>query len=198
SPHGVGCRHAAGHFPGEGPGGGRRRERPQRTAARAARPHRTEAELPRQDGDERRHPAAELLRLLRRRHAGRGTLVYGELRRLPVIRMQRALTAAMVLSVAMLAITARAWAGVDLRSIDVGGYPTVRFAVVTPHASKRPPAVRENGAPVVGLEAHNLGSSKSVVLAVDRSRSMAGRSLLDASAAADSFVRQKPASDRIG
>ena len=115
-----------------------------------------------------------------------------------MIRMQRALTAAMALSVAMLAITARAWAGVDLRSIDVGGYPTVRFAVVTPHASKRPPAVRENGAPVVGLEAHNLGSSKSVVLAVDRSRSMAGQSLLDAAAAADSFVRQKPASDRIG
>ena len=45
-----------------------------------------------------------------------------------MIRMQRALTAAMALSVAMLAITARAWAGVDLRSIDVGGYPTVRFA----------------------------------------------------------------------
>ena len=115
-----------------------------------------------------------------------------------MIRMQRALTAAMALSVAMLAITGRAWAGVDLRSIDVGGYPTVRFAVVTPHPSKRPPAVRENGAPVVGLEAHNLGSSKSVVLAVDRSRSMAGQSLLDAAAAADSFVRQKPASDRIG
>ena len=50
---------------------------------------------------------------------------------------------------------------------------------------------------VTAPTATNLGSSASVVLAVDRSRSMAGRSIADAIAAADAFVTTKPAADAI-
>ena len=44
----------------------------------------------------------------------------------------------------------------------------------------RPPTLREGGLPVSGLQATNLGATKSVVLAIDRSQSMAGRPLADA------------------
>ena len=42
---------------------------------------------------------------------------------------------------------------------------------------RSPPIVTENGQPVVGLEATNLAQGKSVVLAIDRSQSMKGKPL---------------------
>src|SRR5207248_2994038 len=59
------------------------------------------------------------------------------------------------------------------------------------------PSLLENGKQVAGFEAENLGRSKSVVLAVDRSQSMAGRSLADATTAARAFVDAKPEVDRV-
>jgi hypothetical protein len=50
---------------------------------------------------------------------------------------------------------------------------------------------------VVGLNARSLASAKSVVIAIDRSRSMAGQRLTDAVAAARQFVADKSAADRI-
>ena len=76
-------------------------------------------------------------------------------------------------------------------------YPIVRLAVVTSERSPNPPILMEAGLPVVGLEAENLGRAKSIVLAVDRSRSMRGRALADASEAARTFVGAKPPDDRI-
>jgi len=81
--------------------------------------------------------------------------------------------------------------------VDTSAYPTVRATVVTSTVTQAPPSLEENGAPVVGLEAVNLGRGKSVVLAVDRSQSMRGRALADAAAAARSFVRAKPRPDRV-
>jgi tight adherence protein B len=97
-----------------------------------------------------------------------------------------------------LALTPAAVAAVDVRGVDASEYPTIRLSVVTPAPTPMPPRLTENGAPVVGLEAENLGRAKSVMLAIDRSQSMKGGPLADAVAAARAFVRAKPRSDRIG
>jgi tight adherence protein B len=68
--------------------------------------------------------------------------------------------------------------------------------VVKGRGSRLPP-VYENGKRVQGLDAQNLGRSKAIVLAVDRSTSMAGSPLEHAAAAAASFVARKPRSDLV-
>ena len=90
-----------------------------------------------------------------------------------------------------------AHARVEVKAVDSSAYPTVRLKVVTSSPSAKPPAVQENGVAVSDLRAENLGRTKSVVLAIDRSRSMEGPALAEALAAARSFVALKPASDRI-
>jgi tight adherence protein B len=82
-------------------------------------------------------------------------------------------------------------------SVDTAGYPTVRATVVTPRPVGRAPALTENNRPVVGLDTTNLGREKSVMLLVDRSQSMLGRAMVDASAAASAFVRSKLQNDRV-
>jgi tight adherence protein B len=57
--------------------------------------------------------------------------------------------------------------------------------------------LREGGTPVLGVDAQNLGRGANVVLAIDRSRSMAGAALGDAATAARSFVANKPRDTRI-
>ena len=96
-----------------------------------------------------------------------------------------------------LTVPAAAGAGVRLNGVDFGAYPAVRATVVTSVPSAAPPKLLENGRPVVGLQAVNLGRSKNVVLALDTSRSMAGKPLAEAAAAATAFVATKPSSDRI-
>jgi tight adherence protein B len=96
-----------------------------------------------------------------------------------------------------LTVPATAGAGVRLNGVDFGAYPAVRATVVTSVPSAVPPKLLENGRPVVGLQAVNLGRSKNVVLALDTSRSMAGKPLAEAAAAATAFVATKPSSDRI-
>ena len=51
--------------------------------------------------------------------------------------------------------------------------------------------------PVTGLQADNLGKTRSVVLAIDRSQSMDGQSFADAIAAARAFIATKNQDDRI-
>ena len=111
--------------------------------------------------------------------------------RLPLIRLLL-----LVITVALLAPVA-ASASVTLRRVDPSGYPTVRLTVVAPVASDQPPTLTENGRPVVDLTTQNLSASKSVVIAVDRSRSMAGKQLDDATAAAREFLAAKSGSDRV-
>src|SRR5215212_3496025 len=88
-------------------------------------------------------------------------------------------------------------AGPRLSAVDVSAYPEVRATLVTPRPVARIPELTENGVPVAGYEAANLGRDKSIVVAVDRSQSMRGQALLDASAAARSFIRSKPRNDRV-
>jgi tight adherence protein B len=96
-----------------------------------------------------------------------------------------------------LSVPVAAGAGVRLNGVDFGAYPAVRATVVTSVPSAAQPRLLENGRPVVGLQAVNLGRSKNVVLALDTSRSMAGKPLAEAAAAATAFVATKPSSDRI-
>lgn len=107
--------------------------------------------------------------------------------------MRRAVLALVVL--AALTAAAQATAGVRIAGVDTSGYPEVRVTVVTGGTGR--PQLTENGAPVVGLRVANLGNVKSVVLAVDRSQSMAGRSLVDAAVAATQFVTTKGPGDRV-
>ncbi|HSJ94246.1 MAG TPA: type II secretion system F family protein [Gaiellaceae bacterium] len=97
----------------------------------------------------------------------------------------------------LLALPAAASAASEIKGMDTSGYPEIRFTVETPQPTTLAPSVLENGAPVAGLTAENLGRAKSVVLVVDRSVSMKGEPLADAVAAARAFVAAKPAEDRI-
>jgi tight adherence protein B len=109
----------------------------------------------------------------------------------------RALVAAVALAAALVPGALAAGPPPSIATVDMAGYPTVRATVVTPRPTVKPPRLRENGKPVIGFEATNLGAEKSIVLIVDRSQSMQGKAIRDASAAAREFVAAKGRTDRI-
>ena len=84
-----------------------------------------------------------------------------------------------------------------ITAVDTSTYPSVRVTVVTPKPASKAPQLTENNQAVTGVSAKNFGREKSVVLLFDRSQSMLGRAMTEATAAARAFVRSKPASDRI-
>jgi len=108
--------------------------------------------------------------------------------------VKRRLTAA---AVAVLVLPATASASVVFRSVDTTDYPRVRVTVVTSKPTSVPPALEEKGGAVADLKTANLGQEKSVVLAIDRSHSMAGQALRDAVASARAFIRSRQRGDRI-
>ena len=110
--------------------------------------------------------------------------------------MKRVLLALAVAG-AVTPLAAGATKGIALRGLDAGAYPTIHATVVAPVATDSSPTLTENGRRVIDFTAQNLASAKSVVVAVDRSRSMAGERIQDANAAARSFADTKAASDRI-
>ena len=63
---------------------------------------------------------------------------------------------------------------------DTSDYPVVRAIFVTDRPTVKEPELTENGEAVTNLVATNLGRGKSIVLAVDRSKSMDGQPLTDA------------------
>jgi tight adherence protein B len=101
-------------------------------------------------------------------------------------------------TLAMFAVAAPGRAGVELRQqLDTSAFPTVRVTVVTAKPTSTPPELSENGRPVAALRSENLGSSKNVVIAIDRSSSMRGRPLADAVAAARRFLESKEPDDQV-
>ena len=84
----------------------------------------------------------------------------------------------------------------EIRRVDTSRYPLVRVRVVAPHEGIRP-SLSVDGQQPVGLTKTNLGARPSIVLAVDRSRSMAGKPLAAAVAALRRFVEQKRQLDQI-
>ena len=95
-----------------------------------------------------------------------------------------------------LLLASRAVAGVAVRNVDTSGYPEVRVTVTAPPGSAQP-TLTENSRPVADLRAVNLGRGKNIVLAVDRSESMRGTKLRDATAAARAFAAAKGVGDNI-
>ena len=90
-----------------------------------------------------------------------------------------------------------AGAGVDIRSVDASAYPRAQATVVTSKPSSLTPQLLEAGKPAAGVLAQNLGKARSICLAVDRSRSMRGVPLEEATAAARAFVSAKLPTDRL-
>jgi tight adherence protein B len=111
------------------------------------------------------------------------------------VRPRLALVIAVVAAALLAPLAANA--SVSLRNVDAAGYPTIQATVLAPVASPTPPTLTENGHRVVDLNAYNLASAKSVVVAIDRSESMRGKKLQDAVAAARKFVASKAPSDRV-
>jgi tight adherence protein B len=107
--------------------------------------------------------------------------------------------AASLIVLAALAFAAPAAAADSLQvgRVDTSDFPNLRYSVVTPTPSSTAPTVLENGEPVVGFAAENLGRTKSIALLIDRSRSMNGAALENAVSAARSFIASKPPADRV-
>jgi uncharacterized protein with von Willebrand factor type A (vWA) domain len=80
--------------------------------------------------------------------------------------------------------------------VDAAAYPTIRASIYAPTGGGRP-TLWENGTPVAGFQAQNLGSVKAIATLIDRSQSMRGRPLADAAAAARAFVAAKQAADEL-
>jgi tight adherence protein B len=98
---------------------------------------------------------------------------------------------------AALVLPAAALGGGEVKHASATNFPHVELTVVAASSTQTPPKIRENGRPVAGLEATNLGSSKSVVVCIDRSRSMVGQAFADATSGARAFVAAKSPTDRI-
>jgi tight adherence protein B len=104
---------------------------------------------------------------------------------------------ALLAFLAVLVLAPAAYAAGEVKSVDTGEFPRIKLTVLAPSTSTTPPGLTQNGQPVAGLEATNVGASKSVVIAIDRSQSMAGQALDQATAAARAFVAAKPPADRV-
>jgi tight adherence protein B len=86
---------------------------------------------------------------------------------------------------------------VTIAAVDSSGFPVIRATVIAPRGATTV-RLRENGVRTAGLSATNLGESKAIVLAVDRSESMRGRPLANAISAAKQFVSATGAGDHVG
>jgi tight adherence protein B len=116
------------------------------------------------------------------------------------VRYRISLVAAAVgvaLSLVAAAAGAAPGTAVNIAGFDSADYPHVIVNVITAKPSAAAPRLTENGAGVSGFDAVNLGAAKSVVVAIDSSRSMQGKSLSSAASAAQSFVQRKASGDRI-
>ena len=112
------------------------------------------------------------------------------------ISMSRLRLAVAGLAFILLAVPAAAGAAIQLRGVEATGYPTIRASVYSPTGGGRP-ALWENGTPVAGFDAQNLGRIKAMALLIDRSQSMRGKPLADAANGARAFVAAKQAADEL-
>jgi tight adherence protein B len=111
--------------------------------------------------------------------------------------MSKLRLAAAGLALIVLALPTAATAAVQLRGVDASAYPTIRASVVSPKGASTQPAITENGQAVAGLQAQNLGRAKAIALVIDRSQSMRGKPLTEATAAARAFMAAKQSADEV-
>jgi tight adherence protein B len=102
------------------------------------------------------------------------------------------------LAVAALCVPAAAAAGpsVQIRHIELGGFPEVRVTAVIPAGAH--PALWEGNAPAQFARPHQLGAEEAIVLAVDNSHSMRGEPLREATSAASDFLTQQARASATG
>ena len=110
--------------------------------------------------------------------------------------MSRLRLAVAGLAFVLLALPTAAQAAVQLRGIDTSAYPTIRASIYTPSGGGLP-AVWENGTPVAGFDAQNLGRAKAMTMVIDNSQSMRGKPLADAIAGARGFIAAKQPADEL-
>ncbi len=91
--------------------------------------------------------------------------------------------------------TQAAGSGYHLRHVDPSAFPTIR-AVVSGNAATAP-TLFENGVRVQLASRENLGRSKALVLAIDRSQSMRQKPLAAAVAAAGELLARKRPADEV-
>jgi len=103
----------------------------------------------------------------------------------------------MMVALAASAASAAPHAPLQVGGFSAGDYPRLVVNVVTDRPVVTAPRLTENGKPVTGVEAVNLGAAKSVVIAIDTSRSMGSVGLASAGSAARTFVRHKRPDDRV-
>src|SRR5262249_35886030 len=137
--------------------------------------YRPEAAFPGQDGHQWRRAAVGVLRERGGRSDRTWRLPSRQPRQdLPPMRLRLAF---LVAAFAVI-VPAAASGAVHIRSVDTATAGRVRVTVVTDQPTATAPTLREDGKPVSLAEAPlNLGSSKSVLLAIDRSQSMGGTPL---------------------
>lgn len=87
-------------------------------------------------------------------------------------------------------------AGYQLRHVDTVGFPTIRV-VVRATGTGTPPSVFENGVRMPLTTRENLGQSKALVVAIDRSQSMQTTGLNAAAAAASQLLERKRPADEV-
>jgi tight adherence protein B len=109
--------------------------------------------------------------------------------------VRRALALFCLAALSLPAAVAAAGAGVRIAA-DESAYPTIRVTIVTSKSASQPPLLRENGSPVAA-DAQNLGRGANVVIAIDRSQSMAGPPLANATTAVRSFIAHKAADTSV-
>jgi tight adherence protein B len=102
-----------------------------------------------------------------------------------------------VFVLALIVPTAALAAGAEVKHVGAVDWPKIELTVVAPLPSTKAPTLTENGRPVAGLNKHNLGETKSMVVAIDRSRSMVGQAIYDASNGARAFIAAKAPGDRV-
>src|SRR4029450_955087 len=110
--------------------------------------------------------------------------------------MRRLRLAVAGLAFILLALPAAAGAGVQLRGVDASAYPTIRASIFNSSGGGKP-ALWENGNPVAGYQAQNLGSVIATALVIDRSQSMRGKPLANAAAGARGFASAKKPNDEL-
>ena len=86
--------------------------------------------------------------------------------------------------------------GYELRHVETSGYPTIHL-LVSGAPGAPAPTVYENGTRVTLTQAENLGQSKALVLAIDRSQSMRQAALAQAGEAANWLLEHKRPADEV-
>lgn len=100
--------------------------------------------------------------------------------------MRVAVRIGLVAAALCLPASAAAGTAVQIRHVELGGFPEVRVTAVVPAGAR--PTLWEGSAPAQFARPHQLGAEEAIVLAVDNSHSMRGEPLRQATSAAGDFL----------